>query len=429
MYPGERTKAEVEMRDRTRIRESDKRAGHRDVPMSVQRDGPLTLSTPGLGRSDPASKYRLGGNYKLELDPALQAKIWGQIDQELDPTKVRPALGKVSYLGPGFPKLPTPAAAAASAPGAPSAAAPAPAVNPFTLPPIPEPAPIVPKGAGPDKPKAGEAGDIAEAVAAVPAIEQAISGAKDLAKAKVVSDWGRLSGGEKAITVSSLAVIAAGTIAGISTDPEARKLALGQLNGKVLPVPKVPWMRVEVNTAADNIMVGIHVDVGSMLPSSLGFGPGAPTPIGGPPESAQRETADGVGETTTPESHTGDRIRALAGSGAPLPGEMKERFGRELGADLSGVRLHTGNEADHLARSMDARAFTSGSDIFFRSGAFNPGSLDGQRLLAHETVHTVQQAAGPVAGKLAPGGVLLSDPYDAFEREAARKASSMARRK
>jgi hypothetical protein len=400
-------------------------ASARAIP--VQRDGPLTLNTPSLGQSDPAAKYRLGGNMKLELDPALQAQIWSRIDQELDPARLRPVLGTVSYLGPGFPKLPTPAAAASAATS--GTAGTAPAVNPFTLPPIPEPAPLVPKGAGPDKPKAADGGDIAEAVAAVPVIDQAITGLKEQAKAKVLTDWSRLSGGEKAITVSSLAVIAAGTLAGISTDPEARKLALGQLNGKVLPVPKVPWMRIEVNTGGDNLMVGIHVDVGSMLPPSLGFGPGSANPIGGPPEAAQRDIGVAAGDTTTPRSDTANRIRASAGSGARLPVEVRERFGRELGADLSGVRLHTDGEADSLARSLDARAFTSGSDIYFRSGALNLASSEGQRLLAHETVHTVQQAAGAVAGTLTSGGVVLSDPRDAFEQEATRKASSITRRK
>jgi hypothetical protein len=393
--------------------------------LSVQRDGPLTLNTPGLGQSDPAAKYRLGGNLKLELDPALQARLWQQIDQELDPTKVKPALGKVSYMGPGFPKLPTPAGAAAAA--QPAGGAAAPAVNPFSLPPIPEPAPVVPKGAGPNQPKAAEAGDIAEAVAAVPAVEQALTGLKDQAKAKVTTDWSRLSAGEKAITVSSLAVIGAGVVAGIASDPEARKLALGQINGKVLPVPKVPWMRVEINTTPDNLMVGIHVDVGSLLPSALGFGPGSSNPIGGPPESAQREPAHEAGTEPTPSPGTADRIRAAAGGGAALPEPLGKRFARELGADLSGVRIHTGAEADELASVLDARAFTTGPDIFFRSGAYDPRSAEGRRLLAHETVHTVQQATGPVAGRPAPGGVLMSDPGDALEREAVRQARRITR--
>src|SRR5207248_683463 len=93
-----------------------------------------------------------------------------------------------------------------------------------------------------------------------------------------------------------------------------------------------------------------------------------------------------------------------------------------LGADLSGVRVHTDPEADHLARSVDATAFTSGSDIFFRQGAYEPGSSAGMKTLAHEAAHTVQQASGPVEGTPSAGGVSISDPGDRFERAADQAA-------
>src|SRR5262249_22640996 len=54
----------------------------------------------------------------------------------------------------------------------------------------------------------------------------------------------------------------------------------------------------------------------------------------------------------------------------------------------------------------------------FRSGAYNPGTQQGFHLLAHETTHVVQQAAGPVAGTPTSGGVSISDPADPFERAA-----------
>src|SRR5438874_41382 len=81
-----------------------------------------------------------------------------------------------------------------------------------------------------------------------------------------------------------------------------------------------------------------------------------------------------------------------------------------LEADLSNVRVQTDGEADHLARSVDAVAFTTGSDIFFQSGTYNPGTSEGLHLLAHEATHAVQQAQGPVAGTPVTGGVALSDP-------------------
>ena len=53
-----------------------------------------------------------------------------------------------------------------------------------------------------------------------------------------------------------------------------------------------------------------------------------------------------------------------------------------FGADFTGVRVHTGPEADALNNSMSARAFTTGQDIFPETAEYNPGTPEGQRLLA-----------------------------------------------
>jgi hypothetical protein len=120
------------------------------------------------------------------------------------------------------------------------------------------------------------------------------------------------------------------------------------------------------------------------------------------------------------------RILAAAGSGAPLPIGIRERFEGGLRADLSQVRIHTGGEADRLARAVDATAFTTGQDIFFRDGAYSPATIEGLRLLAHETTHTVQQASGPVSGVATPAGIAVSEPGDSFERAADRAAKSLS---
>src|SRR5215469_6750101 len=76
-----------------------------------------------------------------------------------------------------------------------------------------------------------------------------------------------------------------------------------------------------------------------------------------------------------------------------------------LGADFSEVRVHSDALADRLSSSLSARAFTTGRDIFFRRGEYSPGLAGGQRLLAHELVHVVQQGAPDRAG---PGEVPAS---------------------
>jgi hypothetical protein len=119
------------------------------------------------------------------------------------------------------------------------------------------------------------------------------------------------------------------------------------------------------------------------------------------------------------------RIQMASGRGHSLDTAVQRQLEQGLGADLSDVRVHTDGEADTLARAVDAVAFTSGRDIFFRQGAYNPASSEGQWLLAHEAAHVVQQAAGPVAGTPAPGGIVISHPTDSFEQAANRMADAV----
>src|SRR5689334_19031794 len=69
---------------------------------------------------------------------------------------------------------------------------------------------------------------------------------------------------------------------------------------------------------------------------------------------------------------------------------MEPRFGH----DFSGVRIHTGEQANRAAHAVSARAYTIGNDIVFSGGQFNPKSSSGRRLLAHELTHVVQQQSG-----------------------------------
>jgi hypothetical protein len=110
---------------------------------------------------------------------------------------------------------------------------------------------------------------------------------------------------------------------------------------------------------------------------------------------------------------------AASGSGAALPGELRERFEASLGADLSAVRVHTGASSQAAADAVGARAYATGNDIHFAAGEYDPASSDGQFLIAHEVAHTVQQAGG-VRYKLH-----VSQSGDAAEVEADRAAAAM----
>jgi hypothetical protein len=85
------------------------------------------------------------------------------------------------------------------------------------------------------------------------------------------------------------------------------------------------------------------------------------------------------------------------------------------------VRVHNDGTADALARSVSARAFTVGSDLYFASGEYRPGSSDGDHLLAHELTHVVQQRGAPANGPLT-----VSKPGDSLETEAESVSDGLA---
>lgn len=77
-----------------------------------------------------------------------------------------------------------------------------------------------------------------------------------------------------------------------------------------------------------------------------------------------------------------------------------------LGADLAGVRVHQGRQAD----AIGARAFTAGDHVFFGSGQYQPGRPEGKALLARQLTYVLQQRAGMVHNPHGRGVVLVRDP-------------------
>lgn len=133
--------------------------------------------------------------------------------------------------------------------------------------------------------------------------------------------------------------------------------------------------------------------------------------------SFQRQLAELDHEATRPVLQ---RIQARRGSGNPLPEAVQRHLEKGLNHDLSGVRIHDDAEADEMAKGVNAVAFTTGTDIFFQSGKFNPNTQTGLELLAHEVTHTVQQSKGQVGKGIDPDSGLESEA-----RQMGRKLSSM----
>jgi hypothetical protein len=85
----------------------------------------------------------------------------------------------------------------------------------------------------------------------------------------------------------------------------------------------------------------------------------------------------------------------LSGGGQPLPRSARDFFEPRFGFDFGHVRLHTDAKAAESARAVNAQAYTVGHDVMFAAGQYKPGTMNGNRLLAHELTHVVQQSWSP----------------------------------
>lgn len=79
------------------------------------------------------------------------------------------------------------------------------------------------------------------------------------------------------------------------------------------------------------------------------------------------------------------------GSGKPLAANDLNYFNSRFGNDFSGVRIHDDQQADRIAQSLNARAFTYGKNIAFSKGQSDTSSREGKHLMAHELTHVLQQ--------------------------------------
>ena len=110
-------------------------------------------------------------------------------------------------------------------------------------------------------------------------------------------------------------------------------------------------------------------------------------------------------------------IQQERSGGHGLDHGVRRQMETSFGTNFSGVRIHTDHKADSLSRDLSARAFTTGQDIFFRQGAYQPDNSVGRELIAHELTHVVQQSGGQVRRAMS-----VSQPNDPHEVEAEQTA-------
>jgi hypothetical protein len=109
-------------------------------------------------------------------------------------------------------------------------------------------------------------------------------------------------------------------------------------------------------------------------------------------ESVQRKSGSGADATVSSEAQS--YIQSMDSGGASLSEPETQYYEPRFGRSFGNVKIHTGGAADKAARSINARAFTVGSNIAFANGEYDSGSVSGRKLLAHELTHTLQQSSG-----------------------------------
>jgi GH24 family phage-related lysozyme (muramidase) len=136
--------------------------------------------------------------------------------------------------------------------------------------------------------------------------------------------------------------------------------------------------------------------------------------------SARRKTPL---DSSTLQSGFAQKIESLKGGGRPLSAATRKLIEPPFNQDFSKVRIHTGQQADKAAQSINAEAFTTGRDIVFGSGAYRPETQPGKQLLAHELTHVLQQNEGGVGLESGATGETvqrqkskspLADPADVY---------------
>lgn len=114
-----------------------------------------------------------------------------------------------------------------------------------------------------------------------------------------------------------------------------------------------------------------------------------------------------------------------AGGGKSMDAPVQAKMESSFGSDFSSVGIHDNSQSHQADSSIGAKAFTSGQDIHFGSGQYNPSSSAGSELLSHEMARTVQQKSGGTSTQAS--GVSVGPASDSYEKEADSAAQSVSR--
>ncbi len=121
--------------------------------------------------------------------------------------------------------------------------------------------------------------------------------------------------------------------------------------------------------------------------------------VAGQAEEEEEEVQASPNGQTAVNPYTESTLKNNPGSGSKLDAATRNEMESGFGADFSNVNIHTDSTAEQMSKELGAQAFTHGNDIYFNKGKYNPQSIEGKHLLAHELTHTIQQK-GMIPAKL-----------------------------
>ncbi len=131
----------------------------------------------------------------------------------------------------------------------------------------------------------------------------------------------------------------------------------------------------------------------------------------GPSNLVNYQPLDSEPDTILP-SHVD---KAIGATGQPLGPETRPLMEQRFGHDFSKVRIYSDSEAANSTATLNARAYTLGSNIVFGAGEYAPQTRSGKSLLAHELAHVAQQGGTPAAIR---GRLSMSNPAESHEQSA-----------
>ena len=81
-----------------------------------------------------------------------------------------------------------------------------------------------------------------------------------------VSPWS-----ERVLVITQSTLIAGGALAGLLSNQEGRNFGLSLIQNRDIPIPGVPGLTFQFNATGPEKMIRFNLNVGALLPPSLGF--------------------------------------------------------------------------------------------------------------------------------------------------------------